>query len=192
MTVALIQTPIFQPKCTELAAPHTPRIDRGEIVAQLETERRPVAADDRRVCARAAGHVEPRHITRRQIGRGLVAELHYALRVAQPQPRHRMRLASISVSFTMDLGAVNALDVFALISTTLTSSADARVRASATDPAALASLAYDSGVVAGATDAKWLGQVLILPPTTCNARYVRWDLNDVSGSAIDIGLAPTP
>lgn len=111
-------------------------------------------------------------------------------RLADPQPRHRMRLDGNVVQFTMDLGAVVSLDVFALISTTLTAAATARVRASATDPAATGSLAHDSGVLSSVTDAKWLGQVIEVLSAPVSARYVRWDLTMPSGASIDVGLAP--
>lgn len=111
-------------------------------------------------------------------------------RLADPQPRHRMRLSGNSVQFTMDLGSVVSLDVFALISTTLTSAADARVRASATDPTATGALVHDSGVLTNVTDAKWLGQVVQVLTSPVSARYVRWDLNLPSAASIDIGLAP--
>lgn len=111
-------------------------------------------------------------------------------RLADPQPRHRMRLAGTAVQFTMDLGSVVSLDVLALISTTLTADGDARVRASASDPTATGSLVHDSGVIAGVTDAKWLGQVVQVLTVPVSARYVRWDLNMPSGASIDVGLAP--
>lgn len=111
-------------------------------------------------------------------------------RLADPQPRHRMRLNGNAVQFTMDLGAVVSLDVFALISTTLTSAGDARVRASATDATVTGSLVHDSGVLANVTDAKWLGQVVQVLSAPVSARYVRWDLNMPSGASIDVGLAP--
>lgn len=111
-------------------------------------------------------------------------------RLADPQPRHRMRLNGSAANFTMDLGAVLSIDVFALISSTLDSDSTMRVRASATDPTATGSLAHDSGVLSGVSDAKWLGQIIHIPPTTKSVRYVRWDLTVGSGTSIDVGLAP--
>lgn len=111
-------------------------------------------------------------------------------RLADPQPRHRMRLSGANVNFTMDLGAVFALEAFALISTTLIATSDVRVRASDTDPTATSALTYDSGTVAGGTDATWMGQVVLLPTSAVNARYVRWDLSTPSAASIDVGLAP--
>lgn len=111
-------------------------------------------------------------------------------RLADAQPRHRMRLAGVSVQFTLDLGDVVPLDVFALISTTLISTSDVRVRASATDPTATGALVHDSGVLGGVTDAKWFGQVVQVLTAPVSARYVRWDLNTPSGASIDVGLAP--
>ena len=111
-------------------------------------------------------------------------------RLADPQPRHRMRLSGTSVQFTMDLGAVYPIDVFALISTTLTSAGTVRIRASAVDSTALSLLAHDTGVVAGVTGADRLGQVVHIPPNRKNVRYVRWDLTEPSGASIDVGLAP--
>jgi len=111
-------------------------------------------------------------------------------RLADPQPRHRMRLAGMAAQFTLDLGAVVPLDCFALISTTLVGSADVRVRASATDPTATGSLAHDSGAMTGVTDEKWLGQVVHVLGAAVSARYVRWDLSVPSGASIDVGLAP--
>lgn len=111
-------------------------------------------------------------------------------RLADPQPRHRMRLSGAAGNFTMDLGAVFALDVFALISATLDTDSTVRVRASATDPTATGSLLHDSGVLAAVTSSKWFGQVVHLPPAAVNVRYVRWDMAVGSGTSIDIGLAP--
>jgi len=111
-------------------------------------------------------------------------------RLADPQPRHRARFDGAAVNFTLDLGAVFSLEAFALISTTLTAAGDVRVRASATDPTATGALVADSGVLAGVTDAKWLGQVVLPLVAPVDARYVRWDLNEPSAASIDVGLAP--
>ena len=111
-------------------------------------------------------------------------------RLADPQPRHRARFDGASVNFTMDLGAVFNVDVFALISTTLTASSDVRVRASDTDPAATSALTHDSGVLSGVTHADWLGQVALALTAPIAARYVRWDLATPSAQSIDVGLAP--
>jgi len=111
-------------------------------------------------------------------------------RLADPQPRHRARFDGAAVNFTMDLGAVVDVDVFALVSTTLTAASDVRVRASDTDPAATSSLTYDSGVLASVTHADWLGQVVLALTASIAARYVRWDLSEPSAPSIDVGLAP--
>jgi hypothetical protein len=111
-------------------------------------------------------------------------------RLADPQPRHRMRLSGIDANFTLDLGAVYQLDCFALISTNLVAGSTVRVRASSTDPAATGALNLDTGVLSGVTDEKWLGQVVHAIDAPIAARYVRWDLTSPSGSSIDIGLAP--
>jgi hypothetical protein len=111
-------------------------------------------------------------------------------RLADPQPRHRMRLAGTGVQFTIDLGAVVSLDCFALVSTTLVAASDVRVRASATDPTATSSLAHDSGAMNGVTDDKWFGQVVHVLSVPVSARHVRWDLSVPSGVSIDVGLAP--
>lgn len=111
-------------------------------------------------------------------------------RLADPQPRHRMRLSGSSGNFTLDLGAVVSIDILALISTTLTDASTVRVRASATDPAATSSLVYDSGSLSGVTHANWLGQVILALSSPVSARYVRWDVSTPSAASIDIGLAP--
>lgn len=111
-------------------------------------------------------------------------------RLADPQPRHRMRLDGVSAQFTLDLGAVEPLDCFALISTNLVEASDVRVRASDTDAAATSSLTLDSGVLSGVTAAAYLGQVVHVLTAAIAARYVRWDLSVPSGASIDVGLAP--
>ena len=111
-------------------------------------------------------------------------------RLADPQPYHRMRLDGASANFTMDLGEVLQLDVLSLVSTTLFAGSDIRVWVSDSDPTATGSLTYDSGTLAGVTDEKWLGQVVMIAPAAIAGRYVRWDLTVPSGNAIDVGLAP--
>jgi hypothetical protein len=111
-------------------------------------------------------------------------------RLADPQPRHRMRLAGSAAQFTMDLGAVVSLDCIALVSTTLVAASSGRVRASDTDASATSALTHDSGTLNGVTDEKWLGQFVHVIASPINARYVRWDLTVPSGTSIDIGLAP--
>jgi len=110
--------------------------------------------------------------------------------LADPQPRHRMRLSGTSAFFIMDLGAMTALDCFALISTTLEADSTIRARVSDTDPAATSSLVYDSTGLSGITNDKWLGQVVLIAPAQVSGRYLRWDLTVTSGASIVVGLAP--
>lgn len=109
--------------------------------------------------------------------------------LADPQPRHRMRLAGTTANFILDLGAATLLDCFALISTTLQADSTIRARVSATDPTATSALVYDSTALAGITDDDWLGQVVLIAPAQISGRYVRWDLTVTSGASIDVGLA---
>ena len=118
------------------------------------------------------------------LGDGNVAKL------LDPQPRHRMRLNGDTVHFVMDLGAVYSVDCFSLVSTNLNDGSTVRVRASATDAAAVSSLTYDSGVLGTVTDDEWLGQVVLTLSAPVNLRYLRWDIVASGSASVDIGLAP--
>ena len=106
-----------------------------------------------------------------------------------PQPRHRARVNASSANLILDLGSVMAVDVAALISTSLDSAATARLRMSASDATVTSSLLYDSGVQGACTDSAWTGAVIGCLTASVNVRYLRWDLT-AGASPIDIGLAP--
>lgn len=105
-----------------------------------------------------------------------------------PQPRHRARVNDTDAILVFDLGAAAAVDVLALLSTSLISTATARVRASTADPECLATLLYDSGVLSNVTTDEWNGNIVHCLPAAATARYWRWDITGVA--PIDIGLAP--
>lgn len=105
-----------------------------------------------------------------------------------PQPRHRARVDDVTAILIWDLASAQAVDVAALISTSLISTSSVRLRASTSDPTCLTGVLYDSGVLPGPTESKFNGNVIVcLDETT--ARYWRWDITSIVGP-IDIGLAP--
>jgi hypothetical protein len=78
----------------------------------------------------------------------------------------------------LDMGAAVACQLLGLMGTNLTATATVRVRASLTDPAALASLAYDSGVLAAKSKSGY-GQTYHDLAST-SARYWRIDIADAA------------
>ncbi len=85
-----------------------------------------------------------------------------------------------------DLGAVRSIDVVALLGINITASGTVRVRVSATDPAGVAGLLYDS---AASTAVDWRPEAggVWLMPAPVGARYVRIDLADASLPWIEAG-----
>ena len=85
------ELPILQPHRGEGAAPHAAAVEREEVVANGEAERRPMPANHRVVAVSAAGDVEPgRPFVRGIPGLSLVAQDHRPAVVEHAQPRHRV------------------------------------------------------------------------------------------------------
>jgi hypothetical protein len=116
-------------------------------------------------------------------------------RLTDVQPRHRARVNATSAILILDLGARTLIDVAALISTVLDTTATVRLRMSTNDAHGLTNLLFDSGVLSDVTAASWNGNVVFClsnldgSSASVNVRYVRWDVT-VPVAPIDIGLAP--
>jgi hypothetical protein len=118
-----------------------------------------------------------------------VAGMTYATMLIDPQPRHRARVAATASNLIIDLGAGTAIDIAALISTTILNGDSVRLRMSLTDPTVTGSLLYDSGTVSGVTQNYYNGNVIMPLSASVTVRYIRWDITQAS-SPIDIGLCP--
>lgn len=96
-----------------------------------------------------------------------------------PDIRELWRANSTSAALTVDFGQVFTIEVIALLRTNLSGSDTIQVRMSQTDPAALTSLSYDSGILTPGIDTVYRKFVHFAPPGTL-ARYLRVTLVQVS------------
>jgi hypothetical protein len=111
--------------------------------------------------------------------------------LADPQPRARVRLMGSAPVLVFDLLTARSIDAAALVSTTLTAAATVRVRLSTADATGAAGDAWDGGVVAAGTGPEVNGNVVLVRSAgPASGRYLRWDIEDLSPSQIDVGLAP--
>lgn len=125
--------------------------------------------------------------------------------LADPQPRHRARVAGAEAHILINLGSPQLVRAASLISTNLTASATRRVAignawtadgttvtadsAAMTADMAVAPL-YDSGDGLAGTSGAANGNIHVIAPAAVLAQYVYWRVTDPSVSTIDIGLAP--
>jgi hypothetical protein len=107
-----------------------------------------------------------------------------------PQPSNRARLTGDTVQITLDLGAAYSFDCAALVSSSLTSAATARLRASAGRRRGDRHAALRFGRAGECDRQKWNGLVVGVVTTPVTIRYLRWDLVDSRAAYIDVGLAP--
>src|SRR5258705_10821618 len=83
--------PVLEPDRRKAPSPDAATVQGEQVVAHMQSQRRPVAADDDVVHAAPPGHVEPRRPwLARFAGLALVGKHHRALVVANAKPRKRI------------------------------------------------------------------------------------------------------